>query len=77
MLTQPQINLFNKEPFDYGEKIFLEIAADNRNPYKNQYQNQLAQAAQIQKDIEKEFASSAKYDRKNKWWPNILIGQAK
>ena len=39
----------------------LEIATDNRNPYKNQYQNQLAQAAQIQKDIEAELAKSSKY----------------
>jgi len=71
-VNTPQHKFHNLEKFTLGEKIFLEIAADNRNPYKNQYQNQLAQAAQIQKDIEKDLASSAKYDRKSGWWPQIL-----
>ena len=25
------------KPFQYSEKIFFSIAADNRNPYKSQY----------------------------------------
>ena len=64
-VNTPQHKFHNLEKFTLGEKIFLEIAADNRNPYKNQYQNQLAQARQIQKDIEKEFAKNSYYDRKS------------
>ena len=74
-VNTPQHKFHNLEKFTLGEKIFLEIAADNRNPYKNQYQNQLAQAAQIQKDIEKDFAKSAKYDRKSGWFPLIIAQQ--
>ena len=74
-VNTPQHKFHRLEKFTIGEKIFLEIAADNKNPYKNQYQNQLAQAAQIQKDIDAELAKSSKYDRKTGWFPLIIAQQ--
>ena len=75
VIGQPQSPLFNKEPFDYAETIFLAIANDTRNPFRNQYQNQLAQARQIKKDLEKEFAKNSYYSPQINL-TNILIGQA-
>ena len=65
VIGQPQSPLFNKEPFDYAETIFLAIANDTRNPFRNQYQNQLAQARQIKKDLEAG-------DRKVEDWANKI-----
>ena len=75
VLGNPQSPLFNKEPFDYAETIFLAIANDTRNPFRNQYQNQLAQARQIKKDMEKEFAKNSYYSPQINL-TNILIVQA-
>ena len=44
------------KPFQYAEKIFFSIAADNRNPYKSQYQSQLAQAQEMNKKVLQELA---------------------
>jgi len=57
--------------FEWAEKIFLSIAADKRNPYREQYQGQLAKAAQMKKDLEKDLANSEKYDPKGGWWPFV------
>ena len=57
--------------FEWAETIFLSIAADKRNPYRAQYQGQLAKAAQMKKDLEKDLANSEKYDPKGGWWPFV------
>jgi hypothetical protein len=36
------------------------MAADNRNPYKQQYQSQLARARQMNKEVMAELAKSKK-----------------
>ena len=61
--------------FNWAEKIFLSIAADKRNPYREQYQGQLAKAAQMKKDLEKDLANSEKYDPKGGWWPFVVEQQ--
>ena len=60
--------------FTYGEKIFMAIAGDNRNPYKQQYQNQLAHAAQMEQKVKAELAKEGQY-RKSGWWPAVIEQQ--
>ena len=55
--------------FGWAETIFLSIAQDKRNPYREQYQGQLAKAVQMKKDLEKDLVNSEKYDPKGGWWP--------
>ena len=74
-VNTPQDKFHQMNKFTFGEKIFLEIAGDNKNPYKSQYQSQLAQAEQIQKEIDAELARSTKYDRKSGWFPLIIRQQ--
>ena len=74
-VNTPQHKFYRMNKFTFGEKIFLEIAGDNKNPYKSQYQSQLAQAAQMQKEIDAELARSTKYDRKSGWFPLIIRQQ--
>ncbi len=57
--------------FGWAEKIFLSIAGDKRNPYKKQYQGQLANAAKMKKDLQRDLANSEKYDPKGGWWPFV------
>ena len=59
----------------YPETIFLEIAANDENPYKQQYQNQLAQASQMNKDVINTLKNSEKYDKKSGWWPSLVAQQ--
>ena len=75
VIGNPHSQLFNKEPFDYAETIFLAMANDTRNPFRNQYQSQLAQARQIKKDLKKEFAKNSYYSPQINL-TNILVGQA-
>ena len=58
------------KPFQYSEKIFS-IAAD-RNPYKSQYQSQLAQAQEMNKKVLQELAKSKKNDPKSGYWPFVV-----
>ena len=67
--------LYQMKKIKYPEKIFLEIAGNDRNPYKQQYQNQLAQASQMNKDVMKSLKNSEKYDKKSGWWPSIVKQQ--
>ena len=67
--------LYQMKKIKYPEKIFLEIAANDRNPYKKQYQNQLAQASQMNKDVMNQLKQSEKYDQKSGWWPFIVSQQ--
>ena len=60
--------------FTYGEKIFFAIASDNRNPYKQQYQNQLAEAAQMEQQVKADLAKDGQY-RKSGWWPSLIAQQ--
>ena len=60
------------KPFQYSEKIFFSIAADNRNPYKSQYQSQLAQAQEMNKKVLEELAKSEKNDPKSGYWPFVV-----
>ena len=55
--------------------LFFEIAADNRNPYKAQYQSQLARAQQMNKQVMAELANSEKNDPKSGWWPFVIEQQ--
>ena len=48
--------------FKWAETVFFEIAADNRNPYKQQYQSQLADARRMNKQVMAELAKSKKND---------------
>ena len=57
--------------FNWAEKIFLSIAADKRNPYREQYQRHLAAAAEMKKNLQKALANSEKYDPKGGWWPFV------
>ena len=50
------------KPFKWAETVFFEMAADNRNPYKSQYQSQLAQAQEMNKQVLEELAKSKKND---------------
>jgi hypothetical protein len=61
--------------FKWAETVFFEMAADNRNPYKNQYQSQLARARQMNKDLMAELAKSEKNDPKSGWWPFVIAQQ--
>ena len=61
--------------FKWAEKIFLTIAADNRNPYKAQYASQLAQANQMNKNVMAELSRSEKNDPKSGWWPFVVAQQ--
>ena len=47
-----------------GWDCFFEIAADDRNPYKQQYQSQLADARRMNKQVMAELAKSDKNDLK-------------
>ena len=62
-------------PFKWAETVFFEIAADNRNPYKQQYQSQLADARRMNKQVIAELAKSKKNDRKSGWWPFVVAQQ--
>ena len=66
---------YQMKKIKFPEKIFLELAADNRNPYKQQYQNQLAQATQMNKNVMKSLKNSEKYDKKSGWWPAVVAQQ--
>jgi hypothetical protein len=48
------------------------VAADNRNPYKQQYQSQLAQASQMNKEYMKKFKENDKYNQKSGYWPAVV-----
>ena len=61
--------------FKWAEKVFLTMAADNKNPYKAQYASQLAQASQMNKDVMAELSRSEKNDPKSGWWPFIIAQQ--
>ena len=61
--------------FKWAETVFYEIAADNRNPYKDQYQSQLARARQMNKEVMAELAKSKKNDSKSGWWPFVVAQQ--
>jgi hypothetical protein len=61
--------------FKWAETVFFEIAADNRNPYKQQYQSQLARAKQMNKEVMAELAKSKKNDPKSGWWPFVVAQQ--
>ena len=61
--------------FKWAETVFFEMAADNRNPYKNQYQSQLARARQMNKQVMAELAKSKKNDPKSGWWPYVVAQQ--
>ena len=61
--------------FKWAETVFFEIAADDRNPYKQQYQSQLADARRMNKQVMAELAKSDKNDPKSGWWPFIIEQQ--
>jgi hypothetical protein len=61
--------------FKWAETVFFEIAADNRNPYKQQYQSQLADARRMNKQVMAELANSKKNDPKSGWWPFVIAQQ--
>nr|BDD44634.1 hypothetical protein 9 [bacterium] len=61
--------------FKWAETVFFEIAADDRNPYKQQYQSQLADARRLNKQVMAELAKSEKNDTKSGWWPFIIEQQ--
>jgi hypothetical protein len=61
--------------FKWAETVFFEIAADNRNPYKQQYQSQLADARRMNKQVMAELAKSKKNDAKSGWWPFVVAQQ--
>ncbi len=63
------------KPFKWAEKVFLMIAADKRNPYKDQYQSQLASASQMNKDVMASLKKSEKNDPKSGWWPFVIAQQ--
>ena len=63
------------KPFKWAEKVFLTMAADNKNPYKAQYASQLAQASQMNKDVMAELSRSEKNDPKSGWWPFLVKQQ--
>ena len=71
-LDVPQHKFQGLNPFPYAQKIFYSIAADDRNPYKSQYQAALERANQINKQVMAELARSEKYDQKSGWWPFII-----
>ncbi len=60
------------KPFNYSEKIFFSMAADKRNPYREQYQSQLAQAQEMNKKVLEELAKSEKNDPKSGYWPFVV-----
>jgi hypothetical protein len=62
-------------PFKWAETVFFEIAADNRNPYKQQYQSQLADARRMNKQVMAELSKSEKNDPKSGWWPFLIEQQ--
>mgnify|MGYP006074024323 FL=1 len=61
--------------FKWAEKVFFIIADDNKNPYKAQYQSQLARAAQMNKSVMAELSKSEKNDPKSGWWPFVVSQQ--
>jgi len=61
--------------FKWAETVFFEMAADNRNPYKQQYQSQLAEARKMNKQVMAELAKSKKNDPKSGWWPFVVAQQ--
>ena len=61
--------------FKWAEKVFFTIADDKRNPYKAQYQSQLARAAQMNKSVMAELSKSQKNDPKSGWWPFVISQQ--
>ena len=61
--------------FKWAETVFFEMAADNRNPYKQQYQSQLADARRMNKQVMAELAKSKKNDPKSGWWPFVIEQQ--
>ena len=63
------------KPFKWAETVFFEIAANNKNPYKAQYQSQLAQAKEMNKQVMADLANSEKNDPKSGWWPFVIEQQ--
>ncbi len=61
--------------FKWAETVFFEIAADDKNPYKQQYQSQLAEARKMNKQVMAELAKSKKNDPKSGWWPFVVAQQ--
>src|SRR6056300_108984 len=61
--------------FKWAETVFFEIAADNRNPYKQQYQSLLANARRMNQQVMAELAKSKKNDAKSGWWPFVIAQQ--
>lgn len=61
--------------FKWAETVFFEIAGDDRNPYKQQYQSQLADARRLNKQVMAELEKSKKNSPKSGWWPFIIEQQ--
>ena len=59
----------------YPEKIFLEIAGNDKNPYKTQYQNQLAQASQMKQQVMNDIQKSEVYASGKSWYPYFIQAQ--
>ena len=66
---------YQMKEIKYPETVFLAIAGNNKNPYKQQYQNQLAQASQVNQDVMNSLKNSENYDQKSGWWPSIVAPQ--
>jgi len=71
-LDVPQGKFEGLNPFPFAQKVFYEIAADNRNPYRAQYQENLQRAKRINQQVMAELSKSEKYDQKSGWWPFII-----
>ena len=61
--------------FKWAETVFFEMAADDRNPYKQQYQSQLADARRMNQQVMAELSKSKKNDPKSGWWPFVIEQQ--
>jgi hypothetical protein len=59
----------------YPENVFLKIAADGKNPYKSSYQNTLASASQMNKNVMAKLENSKRYDAKYAFWPTVVENQ--
>jgi hypothetical protein len=66
---------YQMKEIKYPETVFLAIAGNNKNPYKQQYQGQLARASQVNQDVMNSLKKSEKYDQKSGWWPSIVAQQ--
>ena len=63
------------KPFKWSETVFYEIAANNKNPYKQQYQDQISRAKEMNKQVMAELAKSEKNDPKSGYWPFMIEQQ--